>query len=952
MATEADLQVKIGADASNLANALNAARRNTNDFVQEFKANSDNLNSSLGSLNARLTAIEASTRQAADAARSLKSYADTAAGFATLYAAIELVKTGISGLVGLWQSELRLAVDGAVGIKNLGVALLDYAKAAAYTQGPAIGMRTANEGALATYGQLFVRLSDYADYLSLGRSAELQTAEASVFLSGKLADVNEAAKAGGFVDGLSAMQHFTAELTKMGLGVKEASDLEARFAEMPGYTTKLNDTLIQTVGSIAKTKEEAVTLGNKLQDLFSNIDARGGGFLAGLHTDRGNQLKEEFDEAQKMGDSLHEQSVTLKGLVEMQRQARDLAGMQANHILEESKNWGILSGLVTWYNTNFNSIVTDWEKMRPAMNESIEGVISAQRGLDNMKASADALRESAVNAGLALAKALNLPVGQIEAADAAVNRLAGALRDLNAAAGEGGGTAFGMTSEATQRAALQLQGALDKAKNTQVELNNQINNGSHYEQMAARIAEERAAGTNSELTNHRRLAAAARQDAAELAEGSAKQREANLKALGEEAQQRTTMAAHDRSVREEEVAGFRRARDAATAALDPQKQAAQIHAANIAELQKEFNTETDIVKKEQLKIQIIKEGAAAQRDAAAKAKEYAGTSGSVERTTIQERADQIRERYKEELLLLKEKQDLETMSASEASTKRIEIIRRESAEIASNFDEQLAAAKRTNAADLEGYTKLQRAKEKALLEFQHQVVAEQVNSVRQAREDAQTVVDSMTGGLQGAITSALSGKRPWKGLTDALREEIVNIATSNIKAVLTSSLASLGIADAIKGVISGSSLGGMFSGILGGGAAAGGAAAGGAAASGGFFSSIMSFLPSLAILDAGAWELPSKGNVDGKGGWPAIVHPGEMVIPAGPAAALRGVVSSGQGGLGGGGDVHNHHYVFSPQITAMDGQDVAGFFQRNGRDLFRSFGREVRYGAALGGSGY
>jgi hypothetical protein len=109
---------------------------------------------------------------------------------------------------------------------------------------------------------------------------------------------------------------------------------------------------------------------------------------------------------------------------------------------------------------------------------------------------------------------------------------------------------------------------------------------------------------------------------------------------------------------------------------------------------------------------------------------------------------------------------------------------------------------------------------------------------------------------------------------------------------------------------------------------AGGAAAG-AGGAGGLFSSLGGLAALLPAFDVGSWGLPGMGNADGKGGFPAIVHPGEMIIPSGPASAIRNGqagLGAGAGGGSSGGDVHLH-------VHAADAQSVAGLFKNNGRTL-------------------
>ena len=89
----------------------------------------------------------------------------------------------------------------------------------------------------------------------------------------------------------------------------------------------------------------------------------------------------------------------------------------------------------------------------------------------------------------------------------------------------------------------------------------------------------------------------------------------------------------------------------------------------------------------------------------------------------------------------------------------------------------------------------------------------------------------------------------------------------------------------------------------------------------------------LPSFDAGAWSLPSDMI--------AQVHRGEMIVPAGPAQAIR----DGAGGGGGGVSV-NHQTHFN--VTAMDARGVSRFLRSNGKAILGSINDSVRKGAHLG----
>lgn len=113
-------------------------------------------------------------------------------------------------------------------------------------------------------------------------------------------------------------------------------------------------------------------------------------------------------------------------------------------------------------------------------------------------------------------------------------------------------------------------------------------------------------------------------------------------------------------------------------------------------------------------------------------------------------------------------------------------------------------------------------------------------------------------------------------------------------------------------------------------AAAGPAAAGEATVAG-----VASAVPSFAI---GSWSVPADTL--------AMVHQGETIIPAGPAAAFRAAMSGGGGNAqnsGGNGDTHVHFAV-----SAIDQSGVRGFFRNNSKDILRAINHGVATGSHLG----
>jgi len=157
--------------------------------------------------------------------------------------------------------------------------------------------------------------------------------------------------------------------------------------------------------------------------------------------------------------------------------------------------------------------------------------------------------------------------------------------------------------------------------------------------------------------------------------------------------------------------------------------------------------------------------------------------------------------------------------------------------------------------------------------------------VKRAASWAATQASTLENVMSGAVAkSRAAGKeiadgltQPTDGLADGL-QSTMGKTFEGIKSTFSSVL------DAVGGLLKSflSSASGFLSQIFRG--------------LGGIGSGLGGGLPSF---DVGAWEVGNSANVDGKGGWPALIHPGEMIVPAGPAGQLRAALKGVGAGLGG-----------------------------------------------------
>jgi hypothetical protein len=97
----------------------------------------------------------------------------------------------------------------------------------------------------------------------------------------------------------------------------------------------------------------------------------------------------------------------------------------------------------------------------------------------------------------------------------------------------------------------------------------------------------------------------------------------------------------------------------------------------------------------------------------------------------------------------------------------------------------------------------------------------------------------------------------------------------------------------------------------------------------------------VASADIGMWQVPRDQL--------ALIHQNELIMPAGPAGALRDMLTSTPNGgrTGGGGSVAIHPTTHL-HVNAIDGPSVASWMRQNGPGMAKALDQAVRHGAALG----
>jgi hypothetical protein len=97
----------------------------------------------------------------------------------------------------------------------------------------------------------------------------------------------------------------------------------------------------------------------------------------------------------------------------------------------------------------------------------------------------------------------------------------------------------------------------------------------------------------------------------------------------------------------------------------------------------------------------------------------------------------------------------------------------------------------------------------------------------------------------------------------------------------------------------------------------------------------------VASADIGMWQVP-KDQL-------ALIHQNELIMPAGPAGALRDMLTNtSNAGAGAGGGSVAIHPTTHFHVNAMDGASVASWMRSNGPGMAKALDQAVRHGAALG----
>jgi len=241
-------------------------------------------------------------------------------------------------------------------------------------------------------------------------------------------------------------------------------------------------------------------------------------------------------------------------------------------------------------------------------------------------------------------------------------------------------------------------------------------------------------------------------------------------------------------------------------------------------------------------------------------------------------------------------------------------------------------------------------------------LTKQVEASDQAQSDARSISSSITGGLKDAIKAAITGgdvKQALAGMLSNIGDRLLDIAMRPLEDMLTKSLTNMFSPQQIatqantaalmqltvtlqSAAMTGAAGGaGGFSplGILGSVFGVAGGSFGGGAFGAGFNPLSTGNLFPGGIFEGGGYtgNAPRAGGLDGKGGFPALLHPGETVTDHRGSAARKAL----NGGDGGGGG--------APSMTLnVTATQIADDRWVKVDDLDAAMNKAARQGAAMG----
>lgn len=772
-------------------------------------------------------------------------------------------------------------------------------------------------GAVAAVGGLAAGIAILVGHYEKLKEAAEQ-ARASMAFAGNL---------GGLTDAGNVVQSFIDKLAKLpGVSVDDAQQVQAAFGSIANYSKGLNDALVGMVDDYAHaTQQKIVPAAQQLAKAFSDPTTAGEAFLKTLPNITSAEIA-AFDAARQSGNANREQAAILTILTERLSAYRSVSDRAKASQMSFAE--GIQQMQLAEAGLDVNTVST--------IGKLNDLITATEKTVTSWRAASSVLAQTPMTPKQIGIESAPL-VAQMKPASGAIDNLEDKLAGLQARlkALQGPDWSQLTTSDEWEKSVRDTQEAIAKLKQQITDLKAQAAGGTPLQLVDLSNAQKAVQFGEDDLAAAKARAAALRQEAdaasdkvrknglamqAAKAELEVRMQELNL----EKARNSLTAA---RSTGSDAKAGLEEAKanQAAVnqiyAAGSQQRIAAQTR---VAQAQKALDAENEqnaadaenqsyqnALNGLNERVRLIKEEAAESK--ISRSQELADLNAVLDQETALERAhytklkgiwDEGTSQYRAAVNKLA---TVDTQMAQKRLQTTAEVNQQIAATYKRTFEQIGNSATQGIMGMLEGQETARQALQKILLQVIQMFIAARIKIVADwAAGEAQQVMATVAGQAQqtAAVQAGVAARTASQGAGAAAG------AAANATGILQQL-----ITDA-KGVF-----GGVFAFLA---PVMGPAAAGPAAAAAG----------AVAAYDIGSWELPATQL--------AMLHQGEMIVPAAQTPWAQSLMANAAGGAGnGGGGNHYHAHIHATINNPSSADEVLSHIQNNAHKVFKTLARSA-----------
>lgn len=283
-----DISLKIGADASDVRTQTDSARTSINRMSVSARTDAQAMSVEFAKMNVTLAAVREQLRGVGSDTSSLRSTVD----FVMI---LGVAKTAWDGL----RASVELSADALNKVNEAAQ------KAGASTRAWAAGLIQSND-----------TLRDWARSADVYKSGVLQSAAATIALSGNIDRMARSAESYGFENLTRMLQKLTSELTRSGsLTADDASKIVASFGSIGDSSGVLVVALTDILAQLNLTSDAAKEMAGQMVKAFADPQTNGAAFLASLKGVSA-ETRAQFDAAARTNDVYRMRASLLQAEVE------------------------------------------------------------------------------------------------------------------------------------------------------------------------------------------------------------------------------------------------------------------------------------------------------------------------------------------------------------------------------------------------------------------------------------------------------------------------------------------------------------------------------------------------------------------------------------------------------------------------------------------------------------